>query len=67
MGRPSTLPPDWLPLVDKAGGVQGLAEALGLKAPSSVGRIARGEIEARDSVRLLLQQFCKRHKLPSPL
>ena len=67
MGRPTELSDGWKPLVEKAGGVLGLADTLGLKATSTLGRYDRGEIEPSGAVLLLLRQFCKRYKLRYPL
>lgn len=66
MSKRSTLPESWLPLLDKAGSVGELVAELGLKAPSSLWRIASLKTCPSGPVLTLLHMFCKRHKLSMP-
>jgi hypothetical protein len=66
MSRPSTLPAEWKELIDVAGSVRGLASEIGLRATTSLWRIAHGKARPGLAVMQLLEQFCRLHRLAMP-
>lgn len=67
MGRPTTLPEPWRSLSEKLGGVQALANALGVRSTSTIGRYARGTITPSGPVVILLRQACSKFKVRFPM
>jgi hypothetical protein len=66
MSRPSTLPAEWKELIDVAGSVRGLASEIGLRATTSLWRIAHGQTRPGMAVMQLLEQYCRLHRLAMP-
>ena len=66
MARPTTFPAEWQPLLDVAGSVRGLASAVGLRATTSLWRMAHGQTRPGMAVVQLLEQFCRKHHLIMP-
>jgi DNA-binding transcriptional regulator YiaG len=62
MPRPTTLPEPWISLARKLGGVQGLADALGV-APNTIYRWAHGQRKLSGPARLLFFALCRAHKV----
>ena len=65
VGKPTTLPAAWLPLVEAAGGVGALATALGISARSIV-RYGAGEAAPILAVRRAIDTWAKRRGIDSP-
>lgn len=61
-GRPSTLPPPWLGLAAKAGGVGNLAREFGVGYPT-IGRWATGQMRMSGPAKEILLRLCKIHGL----
>ena len=62
MPRPTTLPAPWLSLARKLGGVQCLADAMGV-TPRTINRWAKGEMWMSGSARVLFLALCREHKI----
>lgn len=60
MARPSTLPEPWRSLALELGGVQALADALGV-TPLTIRRYASGEIKMGGPARKLFEALCHQH------
>ena len=67
MPRPSTFPLIWKPLLEIAGSVEVLTQALGLRSYTSLWRIAHGKTVPSRAVMCLLIRYCKEHAVGMPL
>src|SRR5580692_9875264 len=65
VSRPTTFPPAWLPLVERAGGVGALATALGVPL-RTLSQWARGERSPGKFARAHVEAWTKRRGLASP-
>lgn len=62
MPRPTTLPEPWRSLAAKLGGVQALADALGV-VPLTVRRWGSGEMKMSGPARKLYEALLREHKI----
>lgn len=67
MGRPSTLPDSWMPLVEAAGGVSALAAELQFANPSGLYKLAHGIAKPGRLRVSQVRAWCAARGLVSPL
>lgn len=66
MSRPTTLPPDWLALAERLGGIEPLRVALGV-SKMTMWRLAHGKTPPNAEMRSKLEALASKYKLKSPL